>query len=85
MSEEQIIKGSINRVCERMVKASWLSQYGTSPQGFAVGWTEKGHDAAKDLRRLLDELGDPMSNMELLALSNIVDGMSRYPRPDTGE
>ena len=85
MSEEQDMKESIERVCDRMVAAGWLSQYGTTSAGFAIGWTEKGHDAAKDLRRLFDDLGEPMSDLDLIALSDIVDHMSRYPRAETGE
>ena len=84
MTNEQLIK-TMEAVCGRMLRAGWLSGFGHTSEGLALGWTNEGHDVARQLRHVFDGLGPEMNGEELVAFNLIVDTMSKYPRPEDPE
>ncbi len=58
------------------MKAGWISGIAHNERGLIIEWTEPGGGATKQFRTIFDQLGDPMSAIELAAFLSILDTMS---------
>jgi hypothetical protein len=71
------LKAAQDSIVARMLRAGWLKGVGQSDAGTVLGWTAEGHVAARQIRGLLDALGNDVNAHELAILASYIDKASR--------
>ena len=55
----------VSDALDLMVKARWVKQYGQSPKGLRVDWTDRGKLAMDALGYVIEDLGPERLNQQL--------------------